>query len=156
MKETAMTGQISHASFTIERDFPQAPARVFAAWSDPAIRQRWFVDDPNFAVSKYSQDFRIGGSEKGRFSQDGKLFYYNDTIVWHIVPDRRIVMSYTMGTDAGPFSASLATVEISPKGKGSHVLFTEQAAFFDNADGPEMRKAGWTDLIDKLAKEIAS
>lgn len=150
-----MAGTVSHASFTIERDFPQSPARVFAAWSDPVARQRWFVDDPNFAVSEYDQDFRIGGREKGRFSQDGKLLYHNDTIIWHIVPNERLVFSYTMGTDAGPFSASLATVEIRPKGKGSQMIFTEQAAFFDNADGPEIRKAGWTDLIEKLAGEVA-
>ncbi len=150
-----MTGTVTHASFTIERDFPQPPARVYAAWSDPALRQRWFVDDPSFAVSEYDQDFRIGGREKGRFSQDGTLFYHNDTIIWHIVPNERLVFSYTMGTDSGPFSASLATVEIKAKGKGSQVIFTEQAAFFDNADGPEMRKAGWTELIDKLGQVIA-
>jgi uncharacterized protein YndB with AHSA1/START domain len=149
-----MTGHVTHASFTIERDFPQPRSRVFAAWSDPVIRKRWFMDDPNFAVSEYKPDFRIGGREQGRFSQDGKLFYHNDTIIWHIVPDRRIVLSYTMGTNAGPFSASLVTVEITPKGSGSHLLFTEQAAFFDNADGPEKRKAGWMELIGKMAKEI--
>jgi uncharacterized protein YndB with AHSA1/START domain len=151
-----MTGNVSHASFTIERDFFQPPARVFAAWSDPAIRKRWFIDDPNFAVSEYQPDFRVGGREHGRFSYEGKDFYYNDTIIWHIVPDRRIVLSYTMGTDAGPFSASLVTVEITPKGNGSHFQFTEQAAFFDNADGPEKRKAGWTELIGKMAKEVAA
>ncbi len=155
MKQTTMTGNVTHASFTIERDFPQPPARVFAAWSDPAARQRWFVEDPNFAVSEYEQDFRTGGREKGRFSQDGKLFYYNDTIIWQIVPDRRIVVSYTMGTDAGIFSASLVTVEIMPRGEGTKVLFTEQGAFFDNADGPEMRKQGWTELIGKMAQEAA-
>lgn len=155
MMKTTMTGDVSHASFTIERDFPQPPARVFVAWSDPAARQRWFVVDPNFVVSEYSQDFRVGGREKGRFSRDGKLIYYNDAIIWDIVPNERLVFSYSMGTDAGPFSASLATVEIRPRGKGSHVIFTEQAAFFDNADGPEMRKAGWTDLIEKLAQEVA-
>jgi uncharacterized protein YndB with AHSA1/START domain len=72
----------------------------------------------------------------------GQGLYINNTIIWHIVPDRRIALSYTMGTDAGPFSASLVTVEITLKGNGSHLLFTEQAAFFDNADGPEKRKEG--------------
>lgn len=151
-----MAGNVTHASFTIERDFAQSPARVFAAWSDPAARQRWFVDDPNFAVSEYSQDFRVGGREKGRFSQDGKLFYYNDTIIWHIMPNERLVFSYTMGTDAGPFSASLVTVDLTPKGNGTKLVFTEQAAFFDNADGPAMRKAGWTELLGKLAQEIGA
>lgn len=151
-----MSSNVTHASFTIERQFPQSPARVFAAWSDPATRQRWFVDGPNFAVSEYDQDFRVGGREKGRFSQDGKTFYYNDTIIWHIVPNELLMFSYTMSTDAGPFSASLATVEIRPKGKGSQLIFTEQAAFFDNADGAEMRKAGWIDLIDELVTIVAA
>lgn len=147
---------VDHATFTIERDYDYPPGRVFAAWSDAQARKRWFVDDPAFPVSEYEQDFRVGGREKGRFSQDGESFYYNDTIIWDIVPDRRIVFSYTMGNDAGVFSASLVTVELLPAGKGTRLVFTEQGAFFDNADGAAIRKQGWTELIDKLGREIAA
>ena len=34
-------------------------------------------------------------------------------------------------------------------------MFTEQAAFFEGADGPQMREDGWRKLLDQLAAELA-
>ena len=34
---------VTHASFTLERSYPTPPARVFAAWADPALKSRWFT-----------------------------------------------------------------------------------------------------------------
>jgi hypothetical protein len=31
-----------------------------------------------------------------------------------------------------------------------------QAAFFEGADGPEMRKAGWSQLLDRLGELLAT
>jgi len=31
-----------HGSFTIVRELPHAPERVFAAWSDPKAKAAWF------------------------------------------------------------------------------------------------------------------
>jgi len=33
---------VQHGSFTIERRFDAAPARVFAAWSNPDAKAGWF------------------------------------------------------------------------------------------------------------------
>ena len=51
-------------------------------------------------------------------------------------------------------SASLATIELEPTKKGTNLVFTEQAAFFEGADGPKMRKEGWTQPFEALAKEL--
>jgi uncharacterized protein YndB with AHSA1/START domain len=34
---------VSHGTFTIERDLPHPPARVFAAWADPKAKAAWFA-----------------------------------------------------------------------------------------------------------------
>lgn len=34
---------VLHATFTLERTYPATPARVFAAWADPAAKARWFA-----------------------------------------------------------------------------------------------------------------
>jgi dihydrofolate reductase len=34
---------VIHDTFVIERTYPASPARVFAAWADPAVKSRWFV-----------------------------------------------------------------------------------------------------------------
>jgi hypothetical protein len=42
-----------------------------------------------------------------------------------------------------------------PTEKGTDLIFTEQAAFFEGADGPQMREAGWRELLEALARELA-
>jgi hypothetical protein len=46
-------------------------------------------------------------------------------------------------------------VEFLPTQQGTDLIFTEQAAFFEGADGPEMREEGWHKLLEHLAKELA-
>ena len=39
--------------------------------------------------------------------------------------------------------------------KTGNPIFTHQGAFFEGADGPEMREAGWRKLLDQLATDMA-
>jgi uncharacterized protein YndB with AHSA1/START domain len=55
----------------------------------------------------------------------------NETVYLDIVPDRRIVMAYTMAFDGKNISASLGTVEFEAIGAGTRLIYTEQGAFFD-------------------------
>jgi hypothetical protein len=38
---------------------------------------------------------------------------------------------------------------------GTDLICTHQGAFFEGADGPQMREAGWRSLLDKLSKSLA-
>jgi uncharacterized protein YndB with AHSA1/START domain len=38
---------------------------------------------------------------------------------------------------------------------GTLLLFTEQGAFFEGADGPKIREDGWRQLFEQLASELA-
>jgi len=58
--------------------------------------------------------------------------------------------------DGTPFSAALATVELIKTDQGTDLILTHQGAYFENADGPEMRKGGWNDLLDRLGKVLSS
>ena len=51
-------------------------------------------------------------------------------------------------------SASLATGELEPKGKRTQLRMTEQAAFLDGIDKPEMRITGWGWLLDALGAQL--
>jgi uncharacterized protein YndB with AHSA1/START domain len=72
-----------------------------------------------------------------------------------IVPNRRVVMAYTMTLGDQRISASLATFELLPTERGTDLIFTDQGAYFEGADGPKMREEGWSKLLDGLAKELA-
>ncbi|SOB93938.1 SRPBCC family protein [Thalassospira xiamenensis] len=146
---------VTHAMFTIERVYDASPARVFRAFSDADAHHRWFVAEEGWDVIEYNHDFRVGGREGGRFSQDGKVFYHNDTLYQDIVPDNRIVFAYTMDQDDKRISASVATVELKPEGDGkTRLKFTEQGAFLDGFDKAEFREEGWQGLLERLAVEI--
>jgi len=45
-------------------------------------------------------------------------------------------------------SASLVTAEFLPSKTGTDLILTHQGAFFEGADGPEMRESGWRKLLD--------
>lgn len=143
-----------HATFTIERKFAASPEQVFAAWSDPAAKRRWFAEADGWTDIEHAMDFRVGGKETGSGRQpDGPLFA-NETVFMNIVPQRRIVFAYTMLLDGKTISTSLATVTFLPDGTGTRLIFTEQAAFFEGGDGAAMRKEGWAWLLGQLAGEL--
>lgn len=50
----------------------------------------------------------------------------------------------------------LATVEFLPTEKGTGLILAHQGAFFEGADGPQIREEGWRELLDRLAKEWPS
>jgi uncharacterized protein YndB with AHSA1/START domain len=146
---------VTHATFVIERSFPAAPERVFGAFSDPAKKRRWFVADEDLKAESFEMDFRVGGSERSSFRAQG-VTCTNDTVYRDIVPNRRIVIAYTMTLGDQRISSSQATLEFLPATPGIELIFTEQAAFFEGADGPGMREEGWRKLLDNLAKALAS
>lgn len=147
----------THASFVIERRYDAAPSRVFAAWSDPEAKRQWFVEGEGWELQFYELNFREGGREttRFRFLKGPEVFgeetmMGNETVFNEIVANERIIFTYSMDRNGKRFSVSLASVELSAAGAGTRMIFTEHAAFFEGGDGPQMREAGWRELLDKL------
>jgi uncharacterized protein YndB with AHSA1/START domain len=143
-----------HTSFILERRYALAPARVFAAWSDPAAKARWFVGPDNWRLIAHELDFCMGGHERlhGAFSGGPETVYqghYHD-----IVPDERIVYSYEMSVDGRRISVSLATVEFKVIGAGTRLMFAEQALFLDGFQDGGGRKRGSASLLDQLGRSL--
>ncbi len=67
-----------------------------------------------------------------------------------ILEGKRIVMAGTMAEGETRISASMATVELLRAGRGTRMIYTEQAAFLDGRDTPESRRRGWAGILDKL------
>lgn len=152
---------VAHSTFVIERKYPAAPQQVFRALSDPARKRRWFAEGEGFEVDSFEMDFRVGGFERARFRfKEGTPVppgtpCANDTVYLDIINNERIVIAYTMTVGGNRMSSSQSTFELVPDGTGTKLVFTEQAAFFANADGPQMREQGWRALLEQLAKELA-
>lgn len=151
---------VIHSTFVIERTYPSTPERVFAAFSDPVQKRRWFIEGDHHEVEHFDMDFRVGGQEhaKMRFPEGTPIpgaVFTNDTIYQDIVPNCRVVFTSTMSLDDKHISASLATIELLPTDKGTNLICTHQGAFFEGSDGPERRKDGWEKLLNNLTKELA-
>src|SRR5215207_726589 len=102
---------VQHATFTIERTVDAAPARVFAAWADPAAKTRWFAGPDDWGLERYELDFRVGGREHFSGGPAGGPISTYDALLQEIVPDQRIIYSYEMQLDETRISISLATIE---------------------------------------------
>ncbi|WP_028045522.1 SRPBCC family protein [Cellulomonas sp. URHE0023] len=144
---------VVNSTFTLEHDYAFSPARVFAAWADPATKARWFGGK---AAEHHELDFRAGGSEttRGRNNEGQTLTFatsYHD-----IVTDHRIVYSSTLSVDGTPVTISLTTVLLEPHGDGTTLVLTEHAAYLDGHEQPEWRQQGTRSQLAALADELAT
>jgi uncharacterized protein YndB with AHSA1/START domain len=146
---------VTHSTFVIERTYPVPPARVFAAFADPKIKARWFVGPEGWETTEVVHDFRIGGRDVNRGGPPGGPIHSYVAEYQDIVPDQRIVTTYTMHMDETPISVSLATTEFKPEGAGTRLIFTEQGTYLDGFDDGSERERGSEILLDQLGAELA-
>jgi uncharacterized protein YndB with AHSA1/START domain len=141
---------VIHATFSLEREYAAAPERVFAAWSDPAAKARWFAGDG----AEHRLDFRVGGTEAIRApGPDGQVLTV-ESLYRDIVPGERIVYCSTLSADDRVATVSTTTVEFAEAGDGTRLLLTEQGVFLDGLEEPAWREQGTSDWLDGLATEV--
>lgn len=148
-----MDRSVTHASFTLERSYPAPPARVFAAWADPAVKARWFAGGTG---DGHQLDFRVGGREVASGGPDGGPVMTFETFYREIVPQERIVYTSTMSAGADVITISLTTVEFKPADGGTKLVLTEQGAFLDGREEPAWRENGTADQLKALAAVLES
>lgn len=151
---------VLHNTFVIERSYSSTPERVFAAFADPAKKRRWFAEGDHHQVEVFEMDFRAGGVERTRYRMGDNTPFKGVALSSEgtyqvIVPNQRIVTAATMSFGDKVISSALVTIELLPSEKGTDLICTHQAAFFEGSDGPQMREGGWQKLFDRLADDLA-
>jgi uncharacterized protein YndB with AHSA1/START domain len=145
---------VTHASFTIERTYAAAPAKVFAAFSDPEAKRRWYVDGEGFTTESYEPGFGNGAFERSSFRFKGGPLIRNDTVYLDVQQGERLIFAYSMSLEGQPMSSSLVTILFEPSGTGTRLVFTEQGAYLKGFDDVDGRQHGTRGLLEALGREL--
>jgi uncharacterized protein YndB with AHSA1/START domain len=157
---TATEPSILHNTFVLERNYPQPPERVYAAFAQPARKRRWYAEGDH-EIQEFEMEFRVGGSERFRYRfKDGHPIagseIANESTYQDIVPEKRIVMASKMSLNGKPVVVMLATFEFLPADSGTDLILTHQGAFIEWPDGLRMIEAGWRSLLERITKELGN
>ena len=153
MSETTTT----HDTITVRETYKASAERVFRAWQDPAALQRWYVPgDAGWSSEILTHDFRVGGAKLIAFGPQGGQRYTEDCRYVDIVNNRRICFSMLIMRGETRITASMVTVELLKRPAGTEVVTTDQLTILDGGETPDDRERGWSEVLQKLAKEIAT
>jgi uncharacterized protein YndB with AHSA1/START domain len=140
---------IAHGTFVLERTYPATPSRVFRAWSDPAIKRRWFGSGAEPKIF----EFREGGRELVE-SGEGEFQFDFDVRYEDIVENVRIIYTYYMTMGGKRISVSVTAIELFAEGDGTRMTVTEHGCFLDGLDNMEQRRRGTEQLLGALGDEL--
>jgi uncharacterized protein YndB with AHSA1/START domain len=147
---SAQPSVITKPSLSIKRRLNASPAKVFAAWTDPAKIARWFGPGP-IEVVRAEADARVGGRYRiVARSPDGEEHDVSG-IYREVVPDQKLV--FTWAWRSTPERESLVTIELKSDGDGTLLTLTHEQ-FFDE-DARDRHQHGWSASLNKLEKVLA-
>jgi uncharacterized protein YndB with AHSA1/START domain len=144
-----------HTQQYLEHRYAHSPEKVFAAFSNPELKARWFAPPGPDGPKRFTSDFRVGGLEHIGWTMGSETplpgaELASETLYLDIVTNRRIITGSNMKINGTPMSGSLITVEFHPEADGCRLCLTHQVVFLENSDGPEMREQGWRKLLSNL------
>jgi uncharacterized protein YndB with AHSA1/START domain len=137
-------------SLTLNRRLNAAPAKVYAAWTEPEQIAKWFGPE-EIETLRAQADARVGGGFRIVMrGTDGKEHDVSG-VYREIIPNQKLV--FTWAWRSTPERESLVTVLIKPDGDGSLLTLTHEQ-FFDEA-ARDRHESGWIACLNKLERYLA-
>jgi uncharacterized protein YndB with AHSA1/START domain len=145
----------AHHTIVVKRSYPAAATAVFAAWSEAAALERWYVPgDANWSSRIVRHDFRVGGSKLIEFGPRGGERYTEDCRYEDIVDCQRICFAMTISRETARITTSMVTVELFDRRGRTDIVVTDQLVILDGGDTSADRERGWGETLDKLTAEL--
>src|SRR5437870_982467 len=137
-------------SLEITRFINASPARVYAAWTDPAQLRDWFVPE-NVRTRSITADVHVGGKYRwDLITQEGEDWAafgeYRE-----LVPGKKIVFTWQWDDDeAWKNVSSVVTVELSDRDGGTEVRLIHEK--LPSEESRDRHNEGWNSVLDRLEK----
>ena len=136
-------------SLTLKRRLNAPPAKVYAAWTEPAKIARWF--GPQGAeVLRAEADVRVGGRYRVIFRVPDGDEHDVSGVYREVVPNQKLV--FTWAWISTPERESLVTVALKRDGDGTLLTLTHEQ-FFDEA-ARDRHRSGWSGVLDNLESYV--
>jgi uncharacterized protein YndB with AHSA1/START domain len=136
----------------VERILHAPRTRVFRAWTDPALLEKWFspVDRTTVGVEANAV---IGGRYRiGMRGPNGAVNYVSGIYI-EIEPPQRLVFTWAWETDP-PGGESLVTIEFFEQGDATRLVITHQK--LETAQDRESHLHGWESCLQHLELKITN
>lgn len=134
---------------TLTRTIAASAAAIYAAWTEPAIMEKWIA-------SKVDADVRVGGEYRNTIDAGGQTFIHRGQYV-ALEPGRRLLQTFSGGVDEGidepsPYANEFIEVTLSQIESGETEML-----FINGWNGPaldeetrEATREGWSGWLDQL------
>ncbi len=135
-------------SLIIRRTFKAPRARVFAAWTDPALLRQWF-GPPGMTVPEAQIDLRVGGSYRiTMLSADGEKYIVGGIFTDILAPER---LAYTFRweeDDPALEHDTLVSLAFLDRGSETELVFKQED--FADAESRDRHEHGWSATFEQL------
>ncbi len=136
-------------TLVIRRTLNAPRQRVFDAWTQPELLQRW-LGPPEFTVPAVAFDLRVGGAYRFEMkSPDGEVYVVAGVVKELRAPER---LSYTwrwLEDKPEDEHDTLLTLDFHDRGATTELVLTHSK--FVDAASRDRHEHGWNAVLDKLA-----
>jgi len=147
----AVTGGDAAPSLRLERILRAPPARVWAAWTEPALLMLWF--GPHHTRVEHAEaELRVGGQFRVVLREAGGARHEVSGGYETIEPERRLRCSWAW--TATPERVSRVEVTLRPVPEGTALTLLHDR--FADAATATRHTRGWTESLERLAAQVAA
>ena len=146
--------KIEHDTIIIKTDFKCSVEKLFKALTNEDTKKLWYnKDDKAHDLIEFSSDMQVGGKEFCAIVLNEKtpvpgmrIDMFAECMARE--DNKTLVLSSRMESQGMLLSLSTETFQFSSNGDGASLEFTCQGTFFENSDGPHIRRQGWESMFE--------
>lgn len=139
----------SNIELRVSRVVKASRGKVFAAWTDPQLVQKWFAPG-DMTVPIAELDARPDGQYRIQMKNSKDETFTTIGQYQEIVPDEKLV--FTWGWEGPEREETLVTIELRDHSDGTEVILTHQR--FSTQAAADHHQEGWVGCLENLATRI--